>query len=307
MSTTKAAILLSTYNGEKYLSECLRSLNNQDWPDITVFVRDDGSTDGTLDLLERWQANARSAFRSIPSDRNVGVAESFFRLLREAGDGFEAYAFSDQDDIWLPRKISRAMESLEAVPESSPALYCSRLEYVDEQSRHLQYSSIPRRIGFGNALVENIAIGCTIVMNRAARDLVLAHLPAECIMHDWWCYLTIACFGQIQYDEQASIKYRIHGGNKIGAPLSLRDDATRRLKRFFKSDGGVFRSRDQAEAFFVSHANSLPAQARQTLALMQASKTSLKQRLALAGSGLVWRQRWMDDLILRLLILMNRF
>ncbi len=307
MSSNKAAILLSTYNGEKYLGECLRSLNDQDWPDITVLVRDDGSTDGTLDILEHWQANARSEFRLVPAEGNVGAAKSFFQLLREAEDRFEAYAFSDQDDIWLPKKISRAMESLQSVPTTMPALYCSRLEYVDGQSRHLQFSRIPRRIGFGNALVENIAIGCTIVMNRAARDLILAHLPAECIMHDWWCYLTIACFGRILYDEQANIKYRIHGGNKIGAPISFSDDATRRLKRFFNSEGGVFRSSDQAEAFFMSHANDLPAQARQVLELMQPSKISLKKRLALAGSGLIWRQRRMDDFILRILILMNRF
>jgi len=229
------AVLLSTYNGERYLNEYLQSLNEQEWRDITLFVRDDGSSDKTLQILKKFQRTKNFTFLILPSDDHLGAAQSFFHLLDGAGDGFEYYAFSDQDDVWLPGKISRAVNKLKPISKDVPALYCSRLEYVDEELNHLKWSTIPRRIGFGNAIVENIAAGCTIVINKSARSIILSCLPSKCLMHDWWCYLTVICFGQIVFDENSGIKYRLHGSNRIGAATTFADNISRRFKRFFRT------------------------------------------------------------------------
>lgn len=307
MTYSKVAVLLSTYNGDKYLDEYLHSLSEQEWLDITLIVRDDGSSDKTLQILKRNQEISNFNFLILPSDGNLGPAQSFFRLLDGAGDGFDYYAFSDQDDVWLPDKISRAVNKLEPVSKNVPALYCSRLEYVDEDLNHLQWSRIPQCIGFGNAIVENIAIGCTIAINKPARELILSRIPLKCLMHDWWCYLIVSCFGQIVFDDYPSIKYRLHSSNSIGAATTFIDDVSRRVIRFFRSDGGVFRLSDQVKSFINTFGDKIPEEQRRILDLVISSKSSIKDRGRLAISRYIWRQRKIDNLIMRILILINRY
>jgi glycosyltransferase involved in cell wall biosynthesis len=307
MSSGKVAVLLSTYNGEKYLDEFLLSLTKQEWPDISLFVRDDGSSDKTLQTLKRFQSDSKINFTILPSTVHLGAARSFFKLLIEAGDGFNFYAFGDQDDVWFPDKISRAVNKLISLSQNIPTLYCSRQEYVDEELHHLKLSRIPRRIGFGNAIVENVATGCTVVMNKVARELILSSLPDKCLMHDWWCYLTISCFGQVVFDDNPGIKYRQHDTNEIGAATEFSDDLNRRMRRFLISEGGAFRFSDQVRVFIENFRDRIPEEQLNILNLVMSGKSSLKDRIHLAVSGDIWRQRWVDDSILRALILMNRF
>jgi len=307
MTSGKVAVLLSTYNGDKYLDEYLQSLRRQEWSDITLIVRDDGSADKTLQILKKNQGIPNFNLLILSSSGNLGPAQSFFRLLDEAGDGFEFYAFSDQDDVWLPEKISRAVNKLQPVPRSVPALYCSRLEYVDEDLNHLQWSRIPHCIGYGNAIVENIATGCTLVLNKAARELILSRMPLMCLMHDWWFYLTVACFGRIVFDDHPGIKYRLHRSNAIGAATTFTDDIRRRVIRFFRSDGGVFRFSDQVKSFINTFGDRIPEEKCGILSLIISGKSSMRDRFRLARSRSIWRQRKIDDAIMRILILMNRY
>ncbi len=301
------AVLLSTFNGDRYLDEYLQSLNGQEWRDLTLIVRDDGSSDKTLPILKRNQEISELAFQILPSDGHLGAAQSFFRLLDEAGDGFNYYAFSDQDDIWLSDKISRAVNKLKPVSENIPVLYCSRLEYVDEKLNHLQWSRIPRCIGFGNAIVENIATGCTVVMNKSARKLILSNVPGKCLMHDWWCYLTVSCFGQIIFDDYSGVKYRQHSSNAIGASTAFADDVGRRIRRFFRSEGGIFRFSDQVKAFLDSFGDRISEEQHRILHLVISGKSSIYDRERLSMSKSLWRQRRIDDLILRILITINHY
>jgi glycosyltransferase involved in cell wall biosynthesis len=307
MKSGKVAVLLSTYNGDKYLDEYLQSLRRQEWSDITLIVRDDGSSDKTLQILKRYQGIPKFNLLILSSNGNLGPAQSYFRLLDEAGDGFDYYAFSDQDDVWLPEKITRAVDKLKPVSRNVPALYCSRLEYVDEDLNHIQWSRIPHRIGYGNAIVENIATGCTLVLNKSARELILHRIPRICLMHDWWCYLLVTCFGQVVFDDHPGIKYRLHRGNTIGAATSFTDDVRRRVIRFTRSDGGVFRFSDQVKSFIDTFEDRIPEEKRGILSLVISSKSSSKDRVRLAGSGAIWRQRKLDDAIMRILILLNRY
>jgi hypothetical protein len=243
----------------------------------------------------------------LPSDGHLGTAQSFLRLLDGAGNGFDYYAFGDQDDIWLPEKISHAVSKLQPVSKNIPALYCSRLELVDEDLNYLQLSRIPQCIGFGNAIVENIASGCTVVINKSARELILSHHPLKCLVHDWWCYLSVSCFGQIIFDDRSGIKYRLHGSNTIGVATTFIEDVSRRVLSFFSSDKGLFRFSNQVKAFIDAFGDSIPESQRSILYLIISSKSSFKDRVRLAISGYIWRQRKIDDLIMRILILINRY
>ena len=158
----RACVLLSTYNGAAYLEPLLDSLLAQSHPDVTVLVRDDGSKDSTLDILARY-AGRHASVRVTPG-QNLGVVRSFFELLESAGPEYDAWFFCDQDDVWLAQKIEVAMAAISSIPENVPGMYCSRVEYVDDRDKSLGVSVLPGHIGMNNALVENIASGCTIAL-----------------------------------------------------------------------------------------------------------------------------------------------
>lgn len=201
--------MLSTFEGERFLAPLLDSLLAQD---VEVLVRDDGSTDGTLELLRSHGLDAERG-------EHVGFVRSFGSLLARADADY--VAFCDQDDVWLPDKVSRAVARLEGV--SGPALYCGRLSVVDEHLEPLALSPLPRRgLSFANALVESQAAGCTIVLNRAARELV-AEFPAEAVSHDWWLYLVLSALGELVYDPQPAILFRKHSGQAFGIGVGTID------------------------------------------------------------------------------------
>lgn len=302
---TTVQVLLSTYNGMEYLSEQLQSIEDQRYQPIDVLIRDDGSSDGTLAYLNDYAAGRDNV--EVVSGENIGVVKSFLVLLDRAGE-HDAYAFCDQDDVWLPNKIERAAARL-TPSESEPMLYFSRQEYVDEEKEHLGYSDPARFIGLRNALVQNIAIGCTTVINEATRRLLVAHTPKQAIMHDWWAYLLVSALGQVVYDPVVTMKYRQHGGNTLGATASTLERLRRRSQRFltrnWKSD--VFRPRDQAEEFLRLFGSRLDESDRQSVQRFVHSKNNAFRRWGYAVSTDARRNRLTDDLILRFMILLNRY
>ncbi len=298
----QVTVLMSTYNGSQFLQQQLASLYEQTYPHVKILVRDDGSTDSTPDILANEQL--RGAIEQLNAQDNLGATGSFFELLRHAAQTDTAYvAFCDQDDVWLANKIERAVSVLAKVSDR-PALYCSRLEIVDEQLQSLDLSFKPEKIGFGNALVENIAVGCTMVLNRKAIALLCQQtLPCQVYVHDWWCYLVIACFGEVIFDDHALIKYRQHGGNAIGAATNPVGVLKRKLARLL--NGRLWIS-EQAVVFLQLFADRLPPAQYELVELLIKAKSSFWCRIRLALSTAVWRQKGMDNFILRLVVLMNR-
>jgi hypothetical protein len=205
--------------------------------------------------------------------------------------------------VWQTNKIERAVSLLAEVSDC-PALYCSRLDIVNEQLEILELSVKPTKIGFGNALVENIAVGCTMVLNRKAIDLLCQQtLPNHVYVHDWWCYLVISCFGKIIFDDNPLIKYRQHGGNVIGAATNHIGVLKRKLARLFNARLWIS---EQAGTFLELFADRLPPAERELLTLLIKAKSSYWCRMRLALSPTIWRQKSIDNFILRLVILMNR-
>jgi len=298
----QVTVLMSTYNGSQFLQQQLNSLYEQTYPHIKILVRDDGSSDATNTILAHEQA--RGAIAQLEAGANLGATASFFTLLRHAAQTQTAYvAFCDQDDVWQTNKIERAVSLLAEVSDC-PALYCSRLDIVNEQLEMLELSVKPTKIGFGNALVENIAVGCTMVLNRKAIDLLCQQtLPNHVYVHDWWCYLVISCFGNVIFDDNPLIKYRQHGGNVIGAATNHIGVLKRKLARLFNARLWIS---EQAVTFLELFADRLPPAERELLTLLIKAKSSCWCRVRLALSTAIWRQKSIDNFILRLVILMNR-
>ena len=232
---SRVCIVLSVKDGAKFLREQLRSLAEQTHEDWVLLWRDDGSSDKSCEILasfENEMGSDKVRRLSYPKG-NIGVSASFMHLLTAAGENAEFFAFCDQDDVWLPKKIHRAVTKLTSIKNEYASLYCSRQILVDENLRFLCLSqSLARKPCLGNALAQNIATGCTIVMNKKARKAIINATPPEGTLHDHWSYLIAsASGGNIIFDTEPYILYRQHSANVIGAPMSTIHRAARALKR----------------------------------------------------------------------------
>lgn len=222
--TTTTAVLMSTFNGEKYLQAQIESILDQLNPDDALIIRDDGSSDSTLMIAEAY-ANKDTRVKVI-AGTNLGFANSFFWLLNHISTDFDVYMLSDQDDIWLPTKIDVANQ--EVAQEPLPTLHCTRLKIVDEKLNPLGLSpNFSKRPQLWNALCENIVTGCTAALNKEALHIICS-IPYETLSkqklyyHDWWLYLCLSTFGQVKFDERSNIFYRQHGNNMVGMGKGLK-------------------------------------------------------------------------------------
>ncbi len=211
------AVLMSTYNGTNYVREQIDSILNQNDVTITLIIRDDCSTDGTPSILKEYER-----FHNVKVDygqQNLGPANSFMNLLYD-NPGYDYYAFADQDDIWLVNKLIVAVEYLNGT--SCPSLYCSnQIVYKDEKKKELRYKNIPN-YSLLSTLNANKISGCTMVFNNALANILSnkESRPSSDVlnlrMHDTWVMLVANVVGNIIYDNNGYIFYRIHNNNYVG-------------------------------------------------------------------------------------------
>jgi glycosyltransferase involved in cell wall biosynthesis len=215
----EVAVLLCTKQGEAHLVEQLESIIGQSHPYWTVWASDDNSTDGSVDVLSKYQKLLGADRLNIAMGPDRGYASNFLSLACNSSISADFYAYSDQDDIWVPDKFKRALAWLNTVPAHVPALYCGRTLVVDPANQPVGLSPLfAKPPSFSNALVQSIAGGNTMVFNHAARALLLeAGGDIQVASHDWWTYLVVsACGGQVFYDPQPMVRYRQHSSNVIG-------------------------------------------------------------------------------------------
>lgn len=206
-------------NGGRYLREQIHSIESQTYPNWFICASDDGSTDDTVDILGGFHDRIVGEKLAIIAGPSKGFVANFLSLTCSDQIHANYYAYADQDDIWEPEKLSRALEWFRSVEADTPALYCSRTLYVDEDNHKLGLSPLfTKPPSFANALVQNIVGGNTIVFNQAAKRLIcLAGPQTKVVTHDWWAYLVISgCGGLIHYDAFPSVRYRQHRNNLIG-------------------------------------------------------------------------------------------
>ena len=229
-TSAKIAVLLCTYNGNRFLPSQLESLLNQTGVSSEIYASDDGSTDQTLDILENAAKSTASALVDIRKGPGLGSSRNFLSLVCNEDIKADYFAYSDQDDIWDADKLSRATSALSECPDSQPALYCARTRSMSETGKIEGNSPLFKgRPSFANALVHNIGGGNTMVMNRSAIELLRRAGVAEVVSHDWWTYLLVSgAGGCVIYDPKPCLNYRQHAGNLIGANTGI----TRRLARY---------------------------------------------------------------------------
>ena len=296
------AVLLSTYHGERHLPALLGSLAGQTYQDWRLVIRDDGSRDGTLGLLEAFAARHVGRV-SIEAGPNLGAVASFLALLPRPDADAEAVAFCDQDDVWHADKLARAVEQLRTRSDA-PAMYFTRARLIDDDLRPVGLSPLFDRVGFDQALFENAAIGCTTVLNRAAHRLISSRLPppSGVVVHDWWCYLVVSALGQVVYDPSPSVDYRLHAGNVIGLPEGPLAAMATQLRRLLRSPRHFYEPHRQAQALLECFGERLSPERKALVEQLVAAKSRPWQRVRLALTGPVRRQRTVDTLIARALI-----
>ena len=225
----KVQILLSTYNGEKYLEEQLESLVKQEDIEISILVRDDGSTDSTHDILNRWQEKGLLRWYT---GQNLKPAKSFLQLLFDA-DEADYYAFCDQDDYWYPDKLSSAVNKLSSANDKA-GLYFSQTQLADKELNKIESVIIRPYITFGESLVYQFVGGCTMVLNRQLRDVIVKYRPSFLSMHDVWVYdVALAIGAEVIFDPIPHMLYRQHGGNVIGQGFGKAEKWKRSMNRIF--------------------------------------------------------------------------
>ena len=294
----QVAILLSTYNGAPYLAAQLDSFLAQDLPGWRLYWRDDGSTDATVAMMEAF-AQGQGAGRCVAVDApgHLGVTGSFMALLRAAAPEGLPVSFADQDDVWLPQKLSLGLRGLGAGP--GPALYFSRQVLVDQALVRVGESANLRRTpGFPAALTQNVATGCTIMLNPAAAQLVAGSHPPGTSLHDWWSYLVVtAAGGRVIADPTPTVLYRQHAGNLVGAPLSM----GRRAMAAVQRGPGVFMDvlRGNVAALKLQPELLTPEALRIVTMLDEALAGGVGRRLAALRLPGLYRQTWQETLLFR--------
>ena len=286
------AILLGLFNGARDLSEQLLSFSDQTHTDWSLIVSDDGSTDAGCEMLRRFaEAHPERDIRLVEGPGR-GFAANFLSLFDRIGPEARFAALSDQDDRWLPGKLRHGIAQLQTVGDDRPALYCGRTIICDAALRPLRRSphfKLPP--GFAHALVQNIAGGNTMVLNRRAIELVRASigrvgpLPA----HDWWIYqLVTAAGGVVLYDREPMVLYRQHVRNLIGASDGFSAQMTR-LRGLLSGRFAVWNGQNLAALRAMDHC--ITPQNRAVLAHFSTAREGRPaERLrALAKSG-VYRQ-----------------
>lgn len=218
----KVAILLGTFCGQQYLAEQLNSFATQTHSNWEVWASDDGSTDDTLAILDRFKSHWPAGRLSIQAGPAKGFVSNFLALTCNSSIQADYYAYSDQDDIWEFDKLQRAVQWLESVPANIPALYCARTRLIDSNNKEIGFSPLFGDPRFANALVQSIAGGNTMVFNNAARALLLQAGPQlPLVYHDWWVYMAVTgCGGKVFFDTVPTLRYRQHDGNVVGVNSS---------------------------------------------------------------------------------------
>ncbi|MEX2535997.1 MAG: glycosyltransferase family 2 protein [Trueperaceae bacterium] len=218
-------ILLATYQGEPWLEQQLQSIQAQTHQNWRLLARDDGSADGTREILERFvQCEPERAVLFGSPTTTQGAKRNFGDLLEASTAPYTA--FCDQDDFWLPNKLELTLSKIRAAERTrtaaTPILAHTDLTVVDGLGRELagsfwSYQAIdPNATSLRRLLVQNVVTGCTTMINEPLRNLSRP-VPDAAIMHDWWCAIVAAATGDLVHVEAATVQYRQHGANALGA------------------------------------------------------------------------------------------
>lgn len=223
MSTV--AILMATYNGEKYVGEQIDSILASSYQDFEIFIYDDGSKDNTMCILRNYESQYPSKLHAFQNENNLGVTINFLSALSRTT--MDYVMFCDQDDVWKPNKIGLALKRIRhmeaQIGKNMPLAVFTDASIADQnlnvinpsffRSSHLN----PKKTDLAHLLMENKLIGCTVMVNAALRKVLQSsNLPGRAKYHDWWIALIASSFGKIGFVNESTLLYRQHEGNVVG-------------------------------------------------------------------------------------------
>ena len=215
----KVNILMSTYNGQQFLAEQIRSIQDQSYTDWTLFIRDDGSSDNTKEILKDFE-HQDSRIHLIDSDKsdNLGVIKSFHKLVNH--DRADYYFFSDQDDVWLPNKLELSLKEAQNYLADLPLMVYMDLKVVNQDLKIMTESMVKSQSHHANTelvqeLTENTVTGGVAMINHALAEMWQE--TDDILMHDWYLALLASAFGNLVFIDQPGELYRQHSDNVLGA------------------------------------------------------------------------------------------
>lgn len=292
-------VLLATYNGERFLREQIDSILTQDYPDIRVLARDDGSSDGTPAILREYAAQFPDRFHVMPATAPAGGAKENFLLLMKASTA-SYICFADQDDVWLPDKVSQTMQAMAQLESQwgfeTPLLVFTDLQVVDDELNIL-YKSFWTKMAidpkwihqFKKLLPGAVVTGSTMMLNRSLLSLSL-RMPPEAFMHDRWISLLTSAFGKSHAVDRQTVLYRQHSSNVVGlgenaAPVPF----LRRLRNANSPVVSWRRNQRQARSLLTTHGAEMPEDKREILKAFLRCETDANR---FARVGLFFRHRF---------------
>jgi glycosyltransferase involved in cell wall biosynthesis len=292
-------ILLATYNGERFLSEQIDSILAQDYANLRILARDDGSDDGTVAILEEYAGRFPDRFRVVPPCPGTGHPKWNFLRLMEASTA-EYVCFADQDDVWLPQKLTLTMQVMHRLEgrygNGLPLLAFTDLHVVNEhlemivESYWKLHRINPGQVNhFARLLGQNVVTGCTAMVNRRLVELAL-RLPDEADMHDSWVALIASAFGAGEPVRAQTVLYRQHDRNMLGA-----GDLPNQVKISNSSRHEEQRKRwelmeRQAKGMLLAYGDELPASKLRILKTFVPSRQS-SHRIVVVGKVL-WHRMY---------------
>jgi glycosyltransferase involved in cell wall biosynthesis len=270
-------VLLATYNGERFLAEQLDSLFSQTWHNIRVLVRDDCSSDRTLNTLEDYASRYPGRLLVEQNRQRIGPCGNFGALMQCSNAAY--ISFCDQDDIWRSDKLARSMAAMSRV-EAQSGKSTQILIYTDmriassdgailSESHWQRAGVLPEVASFQNLLAQNLVTGCTMVANRALVDLASPIPLGDVIMHDYWLALVASAFGVLKPIREQTVTYRQHSNNVVGAGKKMSwVHRLRRLHRDPELEKWLIAADTQAAAFLERYGHRLPKDVLSALSSM---------------------------------------
>ena len=300
----EVSVLMSTYNGEQYLAEQIESILTQSYPNIKLIVRDDGSSDNTLNILNNYSNRIH-----ILAESNVGCKSSFLKVAQYADQYLPEsryFAFSDQDDYWLSDKIEKAITKLKQYDNLNiPLLYICHAKLVDKDLKPIEsHKKNDFKYTLGEAMMMGTCAGCTMVFNRVLLNLFVRAKPEYMFLHDDWIYkLCLACNGKLIVDDKIHILYRQHGNNSIGGNQNKFKAWKRRFKMF--THGSVRSSK--ANALLELYPDVISEEAKKILLDVSNYKKSLRSKLRILLSKQFRTSNLLFNAIFKAAVVFNKY
>lgn len=303
----KIVVLLSSYNGEKYIQEQIDSILNQRLKnfELSLIIRDDGSTDKTKEIIEK---NIEKDNRiSLIVGENEGLVASFFDLMKISNNRFDFYSFADQDDVWKEDKLQRAIDVLKKFPQDRPQLYQSSSLPVDKNLNPIYKPYYPRRKQtIYNTIIQNISAGHTYVFNQALLDVSVNDVDTSKIyVHDSYLTNVAEIYHGLHYDRTAKTLYRQHGGNRLGENDSFIGWIMERIHRIKNGDNLLYSM--QIEYIYQHFSKEIEPQAKKEIIKFLKSRKNFASRFKYIINTKLYRQTVFESFAFRILYLFGGY